>query len=52
MWDFIFFRFDPQILFFDDQALFKKQLISNSYEMMGLKDGIRMKNTVNIDDVP
>jgi len=39
VWDFIFFQFDPQTLFFDDQALFKKQLISNFYEMMGLKDG-------------
>jgi len=34
-----FFQFDPQTLFLGDQVIFKEQLISNSYEMVGLEDG-------------
>jgi hypothetical protein len=33
-----FFQFDPQTLFLGDQVIFKEQLISNSYEMVGLED--------------
>jgi hypothetical protein len=35
----IFFKFGSQTLFLDDQVLFKEQLISNSYEMVGLEEG-------------
>jgi len=36
--NFIFFQFGPQTLFLDNSVLFKKQLILNSYEMVGLKE--------------
>jgi len=36
-----------------DLVLFKEQLISNSYERMGLKEGRpKMKNTATIGGVP
>jgi hypothetical protein len=34
-----FFQFGPQTLFLDDQVLFKEQLITNSYERVGLEEG-------------
>ena len=34
----LFFHFGHQTLFLDDQVLFKKQLISNSYKRVGLEE--------------
>jgi hypothetical protein len=33
------FQFGPQTLFLDHQVLFKEQLITNSYERVGLEEG-------------
>jgi hypothetical protein len=43
LYDF-FLKFGSQTLFLGDQVLFKEQLISNSYEMVGLeKEGSKLK---------
>jgi hypothetical protein len=48
-----FFQFGPQTLFLDDKVLFKEQLITNSYERVGLVEGrTKMKKTTNISDMP
>jgi hypothetical protein len=38
MQNFVFFQFNPQTLFLDNSVFFKKQLILNSDEMVGLKE--------------